>query len=196
MSIIHDALKKVQVNLSSQNDAPSPSQGRPASFSEQKTQIQKNPAPDDPQPEAPRPKVKMPLSSRFLWFSIFLALLPIAAIAASRIFTESRATAQIQKGTPRQTESPNILVIKPASPPPMPSVVRDTKIPLIPVPPRTEIILAGIVNIDGQNMALINNEYYAEGETVGGVKLLTITGSSVDVLLPDGTTRTLKLRHR
>lgn len=194
MSIIHDALKKVQTNLSSQNDAPPPSPGQPPAFLKPDEHLPENSTPSARQP-APSHPPKRIFSSRFLWLSVILALLPIAVIAGSRIFSENRTT-QIRKAPSHPEESPNILVIKPAPPSPAPSILRDTRIPAIPTPPRDEIVLAGIVNIDGKNMALINNEYYAEGETVGGVKLVAITDSSVDVLLPDGKIKTLKLRHR
>lgn len=70
-------------------------------------------------------------------------------------------------------------------------------LPVVNLPPpsrtkRGQIFLTGIVIMDGRNFALINDEFYEEGEKVEGAKITKITDDSVDIL-QKGKTRTIKV---
>ena len=64
--------------------------------------------------------------------------------------------------------------------------------PTPPQPKKGELILSGIVEMDGKNFALINNEFYEKGETVEGAKITRITTDSINILQKNKQ-RTIKI---
>ncbi len=67
-----------------------------------------------------------------------------------------------------------------------------TSLPKPPQPKKDELILSGVVEMDGKNFALINNEFYETGEKVSGRTITKITTDSIEVL-EKGKTRTIKV---
>ena len=59
-------------------------------------------------------------------------------------------------------------------------------------PPKNELILSGIVQMDGKDFALINKEFYETGELVGEAKITKITAESIEIL-QNGKTQTIKV---
>ena len=55
-----------------------------------------------------------------------------------------------------------------------------------------EILLSGIVLMDGKNFALVNKEFYEVGEKVEGATITKITSDSIEIL-QKGKTRTIKV---
>jgi len=55
-----------------------------------------------------------------------------------------------------------------------------------------EILLSGIVMMDGKDFALINKEFYEVGETVEGAKITKITDDGIEIL-QRGKARTIKV---
>lgn len=55
-----------------------------------------------------------------------------------------------------------------------------------------EILLSGIVVMDGKKFALVNNNYYETGESVSGATITRITADSIDII-QDGRASTLKV---
>jgi type II secretory pathway component PulC len=75
-----------------------------------------------------------------------------------------------------------------------------TQLPLIEQAPvvapvkikKGEILLSGIVIMDGKNFALVNKEFYEVGEKVEGATITKITSDSIEIL-QKGKTRTIKV---
>jgi len=180
MSIIHEALKKVQSNRSQNNDLDilSESVEKSADFlSHQPKKIPANHPPKSAQTENTSSKKSRVLSAAFVWSLLILSL---TVITFFNLFEFSA----------RNTELSSIAypALAPASPSKVPSSL----------PPKMEIILKGIATIEHQNFALINDESYEVGEQIGeeaGSAMITkINPDSVEIF-QDGQTRILKVKR-
>ncbi len=197
MSIIHEALKKVQANLQGrQESAPSAS----PSESTQPPPIAQIPVANTPIPsELPPPGESLTQSvpeakkHSFKFLHIVLPLL----IAASLWFCY------------RQVEH-----YFPGLVPPIKSLIKLPQMPKIPLAhpapktvtalPKTEqpsqsdpanvLKLQGIMSKNGTNIAIINNKIYEQGSEINGVKILQIDMNAVTIL-KDGKEETLTVTH-
>jgi len=173
MSIIHDALKKVQHSFgqaASDKKKAEPSLGEPSKkdpqsqpatntvptpfyLPEEKQIRQTSPNPQTVLPkQAPLFPKKIPVVEIVLGSSVCLGLL-VAIVLLSRVFTQSHE--------------------KPAN-------------------PFQDITIKGVLTQDDKNLVLINDGIYEIGETVAGIRIVGISINSVQVL-KDGKTHSLKI---
>lgn len=170
MSIIHDALKKVQSKRS------------------ENTTVQKKFAPVAKQPPtdsiiadtALKPRLTVPQNSwainRLLWSLLFVILLGFTFYNLYEYNVRTTEIA-IAHSSAQSLLDKNTNSIQPSV---TPVAVAHTPTP--PQPKKGELILSGVVEMDGKNFALINNEFYETGETVEGAKITRITTDSINIL--------------
>ncbi len=203
MSIIHEALKKVQSNRSQNNKDGSEIVENPS--------MKETVAPSSvsSRPLAKASAAKFPFQNKFLssnsliWSAIILALsiytflnlhdlslrindlANLAASSSTNPAQSPRLTAQPTSETEPQAIVPATNAI--ASTPPAPIIKPQRK--------KGEIILSGITSMDGKNFALINDGIYETGEIVEGATITRITDTSV-ILFQRGNTKILKVTHQ
>lgn len=217
MSIINDALKKLQHQIGPTN--PAPSQNTPTSQPEQ-TPAQLagfQPVPENAQQQAPtssQPKEEKPKKeSRLVLILGILCLL--ISLFAPIVNKQSLIVVLINQIPKKQIAVPKKEVLTPAamlSPAPTPipqpepqaepeqkqqpisTLIKNLTTPAAKVRPKTQnrIIINGVMSNGGQNLVLIDGQVYEEGEEVNGVKLIKITPKGVTVL-EDGQERTIKV---
>ncbi|MCB9772582.1 MAG: hypothetical protein H6754_08550 [Candidatus Omnitrophica bacterium] len=189
MSIIHEALKKVQSNRSetqSDKDTLTPP-----------VKIQSRPAAPLPKP-APTPTTvvaRKPFTYNiFVWCFLILA---ISAVTFYNLYDFTVRTAGMSK-TNFASTSIQPFPSQPSHTPNTPAtqtITPQIPAPIVPQPlqpQKGEILLTGIVFMDGKNFALINNEFYETGEMVEDGTITKITTDSVDIT-QNGLPRTIKV---
>lgn len=173
MSIIHEALKKVQSqrseNTSAQNNITPAQKRAPAESSISDTALNARPA---------IPK-NLSTINKLLWSFLLFILLGFTFynlyeynVRITEIALTNSAITPVQPPADKITDSTH----------PPETTVPITRIPTPSQPKKGELILSGVVEMDGKNFALINNEFYETGETVEGVKITRITTDSIDIL--------------
>ncbi len=194
MSIINDALKKAQKNLSQQKKKIRPPQEGPS-------------APLNPQigtkevpPQGERDKVKI---------SVILALFPIIILLgtvlfiflqkntgnADRMIAPSNAELTPGIEATAKADASNKLFLHPASSFERQTLRGDMTIPLS-APNSRRLVLDGIVQVDNRRVALINGNDYTEGEKIQGFLIQEISPFSVTLLAPDGKITELNIKDK
>lgn len=198
MSIIHEALKKVQSNRSQNNKEeillPKPPLQPAESASVQKIET---PAVG---PSAKIPAKKFPFDLivwgvvlttliGFLFFNLQEFMNRLTEIAAFNAAPKPAATViVVPPVTPSVAISPPVATVE--APPPAP--------PTPPAPPKRqkgELVLYGITFMDGKEFALINDGIYQVGDDVEGAKIDRITNQSV-IVTQKGKTKILKVLNK
>lgn len=162
MSIIHEALKKVQSNRS---ESPS---------------IINKPADNGKTFQKPT------VFALLLWGSVIFILLGLTfynLYEYTRRIKEMSATKFYVPVSSRSATTVSPLTT------PAPALAPSVSTP---EPKKGELILSGIVEMDGKSFALINKEFYEVGESVEGAKITKITPDSIEIL-QKGKTRTIKV---
>lgn len=189
MSIIHEALKKVQSNRTETQSVkdsvtlPVTNANRPATPLSNTKFTTKTPA------------ARKPLTYNILlWCFLILAISAVTfynlydfTVRTTEMSKANFASASVQPLTSQARHIPNTpatQIITPELPEPIASQP--------PQPQKGEILLTGIVFMDGKNFALINNEFYETGETVEDATITKITTDSVDII-QKGLSRTIKV---
>ena len=168
MSIIHEALKKVQSNRSETKTLKDPA-------------VPSAPVAAAPKPMAAHAQKKPPTVTHLaLWCLLIVGVCGFTFYNLYQFIM--RTTEMAVAKYPAQTVSVSAPVAAPAP------VVQAKPVPV----KKGEILLSGIVLMDGKNFALINKEFYEVGETVEGATITKITVDSVEVL-QKGKTRTIKV---
>lgn len=157
MSIIHEALKKVQSNRS---ESPS---------------IINKPADDGKTFQKPTAFVLL------LWGSVIFILVGLTFYNLYEYTHRIKEMSSTKFYVPATTVSP----MTAAAPALAPGVSA-------PEAKKGELVLSGIVEMDGKSFALINKEFYEVGESVEGAKITKITPDSIEIL-QKGKTRTIKV---
>jgi hypothetical protein len=210
MSIIHDALKKVQQSLTPKTSEPP----TPPSGTDQKgaTYLYATP-PSEETIEHLEPQTASPKKSSPNKIKSFLAFLCAIAITAGSIWYLYH---QFQDYIPRlqrtvkksyyqlihkeevpdfKTKKPEDLVplAKITINPPASSTAANTTTPA-PAPLPTTLNVHGIMANASGNLALINNRVYQEGDEVDGAKIIKINLDSITVNI-DGTEKTIYVNN-
>ncbi len=176
MSIIHEALKKVQSNRSETKTLKD--QAPPATAKSTPLPTGKATAPATPKPAT--------LLGSSLWAAVIIILCGFTFYNLYELKTRKNEllAAKVPPVIEQALPAPitNAVVVTPIVPPPPPPVK----------PKKGEILLSGIVLMDGKNFALINKEFYEVGEKVEGATITKITDDSIDIL-QKGKTRTIKV---
>jgi hypothetical protein len=167
MSIIHDALKKVQNGKQSSPDGNGPVSGAPDAS-------QPVPGPASDRPKEPSPAIPKP---------VLISLMAVVSIVVIALLF-------ILLGLARQTSIHPTIV--PETPPLKVSV--SVASPTQPAPPLEQLKLEGIMNMGEKKVALINGSIYEEGQTVDGMTVVKVTESNVTVL-ENGVEKVLKIKQ-
>jgi len=165
MSIIHEALRKVQANLQKQ---PQPVT-KPASV-----------AGAPPAVPAPVP-VQVKRSPRIL---ILLASGIIFAAAAYFIYTQYYSQIKIHVIVPAAHTAAQLLPQKTVVPVQHPVVDA----------PADALTVQGIMTNNGSTVALINGSIYEKGDEINGVKIIGITADAVTISR-DGKEESIQIKH-
>ncbi|MCB9757284.1 MAG: hypothetical protein H6753_02525 [Candidatus Omnitrophica bacterium] len=182
MSIIHEALKKVQSERSGNTNA----QNNPATTPKQ--------SPSNSTTYSTILKTPLITNNswsinKLLWSLLLFILLSFTLynlysynVRITKIAATDSDILSVQSLVNQNTNSNH------------PPAITDpaARIPMPPQPKKGELILSGVVKMDGKNFALINNEFYETGETVEGAKITRITTDSVDILQKNKL-RTIKI---
>lgn len=155
MSIIHEALKKVQSDRSENIPVLKPPPGQTKTL---------------PEP-----------SGISIWLWAFLTT-SLGAIGVYNFYQYTLITRQMAttKFYASQAVVTPLAVEKPAVTPKPPQAKKD------------DLVLFGVVEMDGKNYALINNEFYEAGEKAAGRTITKITTDSIEIL-EKGKTKTIKV---
>lgn len=155
MSIIHEALKKVQSNRSENTSIVA------------KTTAEKRTIPQQSK-------------NSMHWWILLVSVL--AGITIYNLYEYTRTTREMS-ATKFYASQLSVVANEPGT---------STALPKPPQPKKDELILSGVVEMDGKNFALINNEFYEVGEKAAGRKITKITTDSVEIL-EKGKTRIIKV---
>ena len=215
MSIINDALKKLQNDISSTTAKPAADQNAASQTHltpAQQAGFQPIPSPGELQTvpsqtteqQPPAPTAAKSKESRIVYILGILCLM-IGLFAP--IVNKQSVIGMLIERWPKQTKS------KVARPVARPAVVRAPGAPSQQETPRSlidnikamaspaptptasskgRITVNGIMARGKQNLALIDGQVYEEGEEIDGVKLIKITPNSI-VVLENGAERTIKV---
>jgi hypothetical protein len=183
MSIIHEALKKVQSerseNTKTQNNiTPTPKQA-PADSIISSAAL-----------KTPAAVIKNFWTiNKLLWALLLVILLGFTFynLFAYNVRTTENAIASSAVASIKPPATANIASIHPST-----TTVPIARTPMPPQAKKGELILSGVVEMDGKNFALINNEFYETGETVEGARITRITNDSIDILQKNKE-RTIKI---
>lgn len=179
MSIINDALKKVQQSLQhsrpSRHGGPDPSS--PPEAGPQNTEMMdqlSNLTPTGPK-------------SAFSFFKEWrdtAILLMCFAICIILFFLILYLFRQNPTVPPPKTAPASTAVQKRPEPPPVSAV-----------PDQDGIIVTGVMKMGSENMALINNEIYEVGEMIDGARIITIEMDRVEIM-KDGNIQVLRVHGK
>lgn len=197
MSIIHEALKKVQSDRSQNKEGPEilKPEGKPADRPSRPSAGEEDLSKAQPAAAVNRPRFAW---DTFLWICIALLLSGMtflnlyqytARTAMMAALSFPSASIPFPAPYPEQKAAIPVIVSAPEIVP-APSPVPQAP----PKPKKGAIILSGITLMDGKNYALINDGIYEIGDEIAGSKITKITSDSVE-LTHWGTTRTLKVTH-
>ncbi|MBF0330603.1 MAG: hypothetical protein HQL17_01595 [Candidatus Omnitrophica bacterium] len=190
MSIIHDALKKVQ-------------QTKPAAVPPSRPPAQ---AQYQPQPNQQDDKINIPLLVAAICaiVAMIFAALPYIALKMNQVPPQPMAAAPRapNKPTPQPLPSPNAMTRAITSALSAPAVFT----PSITIPPTkphkttvnsddpvANIQVEGILDMKGKKAALINGNIYEEGQTIYGKVIVEITFNSLTII-DNGQKRTLSIK--
>jgi len=218
MSIIHEALKKVQSNRS-QSKAPRseiPTEDHTTQIFAEDGLLSRDkddvivPAPEprsterkpakrtaDPLPRPVAANTSVTAQKKAFPLDIFLWSLLIAALGGFAFFNLQEFTARIA------VDRPAPAAVIPATPsetpaiaaPPVAAVAPAKAVPDVPKRQKGEVVLYGITVMDGKQFALINDGIYEVGDIVDGAEVTRITAQSV-VVNQKGKTKILKVLNR
>jgi hypothetical protein len=187
MSIIHDALKKVQKSMQKNTQAVAPDVHE-ASI------VSPNPA----EPVSSSQRKPYPISITFLIAgTISVALVGIALVwhfNLLKLKTEPQPLAKIVISA-APTPAPIPFVQTAATPPA--EIPVDVPPPAAPAPKEEPTVLnvQGIMANQNSNVVLINNEIYEEGAVVNGYKILKISLNAIAVE-HDGKKETITIKRQ
>jgi len=191
MSIINDALKKVQISLKKkeppvQEKQPIPNTPASEATSSVQPQIRKE---SSPQPSLPPPPflLKDSLLKKDYIQNILLVLFCLAmsclffALAAFLLkqVTKPKATSvvpEVVSEKPAALKQQKIMPQKQREQPPAPALVIEKD-------PLEGITVYGIMTMDDKYVALINNEIYEVGDKIDGMKIMDIALDHVKFLI-------------
>ncbi|MBF0489778.1 MAG: hypothetical protein HQL15_04065 [Candidatus Omnitrophica bacterium] len=172
MSIIHDALKKVQKSM---QDNTSPATPLPSQ--EDVVEVL---------PSSSRTATRNPTS---LWLLVVIALMMATLLGGYYFLKNQKTNDQLP------IKLPINLPLKVAQKPPIPNV--QTAIPSVPssTTPQTTstptetptFTIQGIMSNNNHNVALINNNIYEEGSVINGQKIVKIALDAITLQHADGT---------
>ena len=200
MSIIHDALKKVQKNFEHKKELPpvSPTTPPPA-FVEPAQPLSPKTNPD---PYRPRPTISLEL------LAIIILSIVVAVLAFTFIVYHLRSPQPIvilSKEThpsdmkPETKTSPQVEAqTQPAPTSDVTAVPNNSAVSSANLPTNTKeentLRLQGIMSQDGKNIALIDDQMYEEGEIIHKLKIKKITSKFVELEDKNGETLILKIK--
>jgi MSHA biogenesis protein MshK len=203
MSIINDALKKVHLNLEKKQplpaqlpkQQPSPSPARPLKspwemkmpMPEEKPVVP--PAPKSPAPSAPQtPTVKQP------------PLRPVSPKAPSRRKTNETLLVVIALLVCVVLLAMILLLVHEyMSSRPAPKPAKPVPVPILTIPApssKSKLVINGIMDKGGKNVALINNEIYEVGETVNGMTITKISLETIEFVDSKGAVKVYKVNKK
>ena len=188
MSIINDALKKVQANLKNNPSAISPVKPQPYEDAPKRTFTSTPSLTVKTQTE--KPVSPQPQSSEL---SFFILTVLILIIGVGIYLSINPPANMFQKTTPPQTIKEVIVPSPVAVAVPAPTVAPQQQATTN-LPPQGDqpLVLSGIALGGPQNTALINGRMYKVGDTVQGKTIVNITADNVE-LTEDGKTITLTI---
>lgn len=179
MSIIHDALKKVQTNLQEQEQSGpkrfelEPLGGGPLTPPQPK--VEPAPRKITASGTAPAPRPKSPKGRLIFLF---------AALCAAAYITYTQYSPQIAP-LKRSIQSMARSVPAVTLPAPSPTPVADPNV----------LKLEGVMNNNGAMLALINGKIYEEGSAINGAKIVRI-GENTVTISRDGEEEVLQVRSQ
>ena len=194
MSIIHDALKKVQA--ASPEKSPEKTTPPPASA-------------QGPSPKAPE-KTSVPL-----WVAAACALIAMIFAVLPQITpkqpaaTPAPATAPAEPVKPEaaapQTTTPSTnalakavsgavaVPVVPKAEPPVPPQEQQPQQTIDPMDPLSNIHIEGVIDMGGKKAVLINGNVYEEGQTIRGKIISEVTFETLTIM-DDGRKRTFPIK--
>jgi hypothetical protein len=182
MSIIHDALKKVQQKLAPKTDA---SEATPASLDNlyvTPTPVETLPTPAIQQEAAPKPRSKFDIKN------VLTLCLAMAVIAGSGYYLYSQFKGNIPQVNNFARKEFYKIVYKKEPPPAFKTKAPEDLKPLAQLtiaPSKTSYPLTlnihGIMANSNGNLVLINDQVYQEGDEVDGAKIVKINLDSIIV---------------
>ncbi len=169
MSIIHEALKKVQSNRAEKpisDDNSSPIKNPPL--------LKNNLFVGNSTTSTP-PRAKNINSILWGWF--------IFALLFVTFYNLYEYRKQIEEAAKTKFSAQNLSEPQPTKTTP----VLTSTLPTAVQPRKGEIILSGIVQMDDKDFALINNKFYEAGEVVDDALIKKITSDSVEIIQKEKT---------
>ena len=197
MSIIHDALKKVQ---QTNNAGPS----TPPPYSQEPSQ-------EPAQQPRPQDKISIPLLVAAICAVIAMLFAALPVVTPKKISTAPAQTTQapVAPVTVQPVQEAPAAVVKPQEPPPPSSdtmskaIANAMAVPTTPALPVQKIIdpndplsgvqIEGVMDMGGKKAALINGNVYEEGQTIYGRIITEITFDTLTVI-ENGQKRTLPIK--
>lgn len=180
MSIIHEALKKVQSDRLQNKEAPAVLKEPEQPVTPAAPPVRPAPISTPERPQGPSPAVsKRSPVERFVWSAL------IVSLAGFTFFNLAELTEQTVSTTQSATPS-------------LPSALQQAASTDLAASSRRQkdnLILSGITLMDGKKFALINNGIYEVGDEVEDAVVTRITDKSV-IVSQKGKTRILKVTHR
>jgi hypothetical protein len=184
MSIIHDALKKVQQT----NNAGTPTPTAPYQDPFQ-----------PPQQEKPQDKISIPLLVAVICAIVAMVFAALPQLAPRRIsaLPAPAATTQAPAAPEQKTPEPKPVAAAPktsssaavskavanaVASPVMPAIKPSTQKIVDPNDPLSSIRIEGVMDLNGKKTALINGNVYEEGQTIYGKIISEITFDSLTVI--------------
>ena len=196
MSIINDALKKVQANMEQKNSIPfnkstppPPSQNPSGDFTQNRNQFTNAqvipPAPSLSSIQKPaRPRIKQTIlwsSVAFIWIILIPAMMLFfkkgnLKFPAVRLSSTTGSAKTVKKSSPKKIKS----IINPVT--------------LMQKKEDDALKLTGILAMNNGRVALINSEIYEVGDTIKGARVSKIADDYVEIV-KDGQLGILKIRR-
>ncbi len=189
MSIINDALKKVQKNIEKKEDQVTPIiLGQPPEKSIEKTDLKFN----------KKKKRLFPFLRYFLYACVAFLLLYKNPFITSMLLPTNSSKTKIPNTTITDVSAINTELSELPALPEQPKQTQQE----IPAPPKiystinTSDILTGIVIMDGVNFALINDFIYEEGEIFKGKTINKILSNKIELIDSSGNIEILTVQEK
>lgn len=190
MSIIHDALKKVQASLQKASSSPAAQQTPAQTSAPAVPPVEQRTSPDGP-PEEKLEVLRKPRTGQLLWiFGILLVLCWLTY----RSSLEGFDFGTVKKWVDAQQLRIKTMVAgkKPAQPlavvVPSPASSADSG------KPSSVFNIQGVMTSGDKNVALINGKIYEEGNEIGGIKILSIEHNTIQIS-NNGKTETIQIGY-
>jgi len=202
MSIIHDALKKVQQQLTPPSPKTDDIQIQTPTTDEEPVEYLDSTAPIAP--PKPKPPIKNKIQSMYVVTCTVLITLAVTIASGTYIYQQCqndipKVQNLAKKSFDKLIHKKELPEFKPLAPPPLKSLAQLTVNPATtktPSPTKLEPItldIHGIMANASGNLVLINDQVYQEGDEIDGTKIVKINLDSITVL-NNGTEQTIPVK--